>query len=152
MPAIFQDYQRLGDAAINVLNDFTLVERTLSIDEAFADVAECSHLFGSPLKSRKPYVVGCAQSLAVPISIGVARTSAFAKITSQVANSHGLVVVDPRPSWISFTTCLSSWDLGSGPGYPGAAGPKIGVHTIGQLAKMPEFSLERLLGRAAERS
>jgi len=26
---------------------------------------------------------------------------------------------------------------------------EIGVHTIGQLAKMPDYSLERLLGRAA---
>jgi DNA polymerase IV len=37
--------------------------------------------------------------------------------------------------------------VGSGSGYPRLA--EIGVHTIGQLAKMPECSLERLLGRAA---
>src|SRR5215510_163490 len=42
----FKDYQRLGDAAIDVIGDFTpLVERT-SIDEAFADVRGCTHLFG----------------------------------------------------------------------------------------------------------
>ena len=44
----FQDYQRLGDAAINVLNDFTPLVERISIDEAFADVAGCTHLFGSP--------------------------------------------------------------------------------------------------------
>src|ERR1700704_2722988 len=45
----FKDYQRLGDAAIKVVNDFPppLVER-ISIDEAFADVAGCTHLFGPP--------------------------------------------------------------------------------------------------------
>jgi DNA polymerase IV len=44
----FQDYQRLGDAAINVLNDFTPFVERISIDEAFADVAGCTHLFDSP--------------------------------------------------------------------------------------------------------
>ena len=44
----FKDYQRLGDAAINVLNDFTPLVERISIDEAFADVAGCTHLFGPP--------------------------------------------------------------------------------------------------------
>ena len=44
----FGDYQRLGDAAIAVLNDFTPLVERISIDEAFADVAGCTHLFGSP--------------------------------------------------------------------------------------------------------
>jgi nucleotidyltransferase/DNA polymerase involved in DNA repair len=42
----FKDYQRLGDAAIKVLNDFTPLVERISIDEAFADVAGCTHLFG----------------------------------------------------------------------------------------------------------
>src|SRR5260370_2567862 len=35
----FKDYQRLGDAAINVLNDFTPLVERISIDDAFSDVA-----------------------------------------------------------------------------------------------------------------
>ena len=44
----FREYQRLGDAAIEVLGDFTPLVERISIDEAFADVAGCTHLFGSP--------------------------------------------------------------------------------------------------------
>src|SRR5689334_12528250 len=44
----FEDYQRLGDAAIEVLHDFTPLVERISIDEAFADVKGCTHLFGSP--------------------------------------------------------------------------------------------------------
>ena len=44
----FKDYQRLGDAAIEVLGDFTPLVERVSIDEAFADVAGCTHLFGTP--------------------------------------------------------------------------------------------------------
>jgi DNA polymerase IV len=35
----FRDYQRLGDAAINLFGDFTPLVERISIDEAFADVA-----------------------------------------------------------------------------------------------------------------
>src|SRR5215813_6819699 len=42
----FKDYQRLGDATIAVLGDFTPLVERISIDEAFADVAGCEHLFG----------------------------------------------------------------------------------------------------------
>src|ERR687891_2253839 len=44
----FSEYQRLGDAAIGVLSDFTPSIERISIDEAFADVAGCTHLFGTP--------------------------------------------------------------------------------------------------------
>src|ERR1700680_4400797 len=49
----FGEYQRLGDAAINVLNDFTPLVERISIDEAFADVAGCTHLFGPPAEIAK---------------------------------------------------------------------------------------------------
>jgi nucleotidyltransferase/DNA polymerase involved in DNA repair len=44
----FKDYQRLGDAAIKVLNDFTPLVERISVDEAFADVAGCTDLFCPP--------------------------------------------------------------------------------------------------------
>src|SRR5262249_26965335 len=44
----FDEYQRFGDAAIEILSDFTPSIERISIDEAFADVAGCTHLFGSP--------------------------------------------------------------------------------------------------------
>src|SRR6266700_1400032 len=44
----FAHYQRLGDAAIEVLDDFTPLVERISIDEAFADVKDCTHLFGPP--------------------------------------------------------------------------------------------------------
>src|SRR5260221_5766164 len=47
----FKDYQRLGDAAINVLNDFTPLVERISIDEAFADVAGLTPSFRSPAQN-----------------------------------------------------------------------------------------------------
>ena len=91
----FGDYQRLGDAVIEVLNDFTPLVERISIDEAFADVAGCTHLFGPPGEIARAIRRRVRTELGLPISIGVARTKHLAKIASQVAKPDGLVVVDP---------------------------------------------------------
>ena len=91
----FGDYQRLGDAAIKVLNDFTPLVERISIDEAFADVAGCTHLFGSPAEIASAVRRRVRAELGLPISVGVARTKHLAKIASQVAKPDGLVIVDP---------------------------------------------------------
>ena len=92
----FKDYQRLGDAALEVLNDFTPLVERISIDEAFADVAGCTHLFGPPAEIASVVRSRVRAEVGLPISIGVARTKHLAKIASQVAKPDGLVVVDPE--------------------------------------------------------
>ena len=96
VPSHFKEYQRLGDAAINVLRDFTPLVERISIDEAFADVAGCVHLFGPPAEIARTIRCRVRAELGLPISVGVARTKHLAKIGSQVAKPDGLVVVDPE--------------------------------------------------------
>ena len=144
----FGDYQRLGDAVIAVLNDFTPLVERISIDEAFADVAGCTHLFGSPAEIAGTIRRRVRSELGLPISIGVARTKHLAKIASQVAKPDGLVIVDPGTE-LSFLHDLPvelMWGVGPVTKERLAA---IGVRTIGQLANTPGWSLEPLLGPAA---
>jgi DNA polymerase-4 len=92
----FNEYERLGEAAIKVIGDFTPLVERISIDEAFADVAGCSRLFGAPAEIAKKIRRRVQTELGLPISVGVARTKHLAKIASQVAKPDGLVVVDPE--------------------------------------------------------
>jgi DNA polymerase-4 len=144
----FRDYQRLGDAAINVLSDFTPLVERISIDEAFADVAGCTHLFGSPREIAKTVRRRVRTELGLPVSIGVARTKHLAKIASQVAKPDGLLVVDPETELDFLHDLPVELMWGVGPATRTRLA-EIGVHTIGQLAKVPGYSLERLLGAAA---
>ncbi|WP_192181492.1 DNA polymerase IV [Mesorhizobium amorphae] len=144
----FGDYQRLGDAAIKVLDDFTPLVERISIDEAFADVAGCTHLFGPPAEIAAIVRRRVRAELGLPISIGVARTKHLAKIASQVAKPDGLVVVDPAGELAFLHDLPVSLMWGVGPATK-ARLAEIGVETIGQLAKTHSGALERLIGPAA---
>jgi DNA polymerase IV len=144
----FKEYQRLGDAAIKILGDFTPLVERLSIDEAFADVAGCERLFGSPVEIAHAIRRRVREELRLPISVGVARTKHLAKIASQVAKPDGLVVVDMERELEFLHELPVELMWGVGPvAKMRLAG--IGVHTIGQLAHMPGSRLQRLLGHTA---
>lgn len=144
----FEEYRRLGDAAIAVLGDFTPLVERISIDEAFADVAGCTHLFGTPADIAVRIRQRVRSELGLPISIGVARTKHLAKIASQVAKPDGLVAVDPagEPAFLRDLSVELMWGVGP---VTRARLAEAGVNTIGQLAGYPGHSLERLLGHAA---
>jgi DNA polymerase IV len=144
----FDEYQRLGDAAIKIVSDFTPLVERISIDEAFADVAGCTHLFGPPAEIARTIRHRVRAEIGLPISVGVARTKHLAKIASQVAKPDGLVVVDPDAELDFLHDLPVELMWGVGP-VTKAKLADLGVTTIGQLAKTPGWSLERLLGPAA---
>lgn len=143
----FKEYTRLGDAVIRVIGDFTPLVERVSIDEAFADVVGCTHLFGSPEDIARAIRRRVREELGLPISVGVARTKHLAKIASQVAKPDGLVVVDPDRELDFLHKLPVELMWGVGPATQ-ARLADIGVTTIGQLAKTSPRALENLLGHA----
>jgi DNA polymerase-4 len=143
----FQEYQRLGDAAIDVVRDFTPLIERISIDEAFAEVGGSVHLFGSPADMARTIRGRVRDEVGLPISVGVARTKHLAKIASQVAKPDGMVVVEPDTELDFLHDLPVELMWGVGP-VTRARLAEIGVLTIGQLADTPGRSLEKLLGRA----
>ena len=143
----FKEYQRLGDAAIEVVGDFTPLVERISIDEAFADVTGCTHLFGPPAEIARTIRHRVRTELGLAISIGVARTKHLAKIASQVAKPDGLVVVDPDTELDFLHNLPVELMWGVGPATKRRLAD-IGVLTIGQLAPVRGNALELLLGHA----
>jgi DNA polymerase-4 len=143
----FAEYQRLGDAAIRVLGDFTPLVERISIDEAFADVAGSEHLFGPPAEIAQAVRRRVRAELGLPISVGVARTKHLAKIASQVAKPDGLVVVDPNTELDFLHDLPVELMWGVGP-VTQARLAEIGVRSIGQLGEIPGRRLQHVLGSA----
>lgn len=143
----FAEYQRLGDAVIDVVRDFTPRIERISIDEAFADVSGSVHLFGAPAEMAAAIRRRVRTEIGLPVSVGVARTKHLAKIASQVAKPDGLIVVEPETELEFLDDLPVSLMWGVGP-VTKTRLAEIGVHTIGELAETPGRSLERILGRA----
>src|ERR1044071_4115530 len=70
----FGEYQRRGAAAITLIGIFTPLVERFSIDEPFADVAGCTHLFGPPAEIAAAIRRRVRDELGLPISVGVAST------------------------------------------------------------------------------
>ena len=144
----FSEYQRLGDAAIAILGDYTPLIERISIDEAFADVAGTEKLFGSPFDIATTVRRRVRDELGLPISVGIARTKHLAKIASQVSKPDGLVMVDPDGELQFLHPLPVELMWGVGP----VTRQKLveqGIRTIGELAATSSSVLTRLLGPAA---
>lgn len=144
----FEEYQRLGDEVIAVLNDFTPWVERISIDEAFLDVAGSVHLFGSPGEIATQIRHRVRSELGLPISVGVATTKHLAKVASQVAKPDGLVVVAPGAERGFLDPLPVGLLWGVGP-VTRARLADTGVRTIGQLGALSPSTLQRLVGEAA---
>lgn len=143
----FHEYQRLGDAAINVLRDYTPEVERISIDEAFADVTGSRQLFGAPDAIARTVRARVRAELGLPISIGLARTKHLAKIASQVAKPDGLVIVDPEAEQDFLEPLPVSLMWGVGP-VTQARLAASGITTIGQLAEQSPDRVAHVLGQA----
>ncbi|MBO1750768.1 DNA polymerase IV [Actinotalea sp. BY-33] len=143
----FGEYQRLGDAAMAVLTDMSPLVERISIDEAFVDVSGSVHLLGPPATIAARIRRRVREEVGLPISVGAARTKHLAKIASQVAKPDGLVVVEPGTEHRFLDPLPVGLVWGVGPvTEERLAG--LGVRTIGELARTPSSTVERLLGHA----
>jgi DNA polymerase-4 len=143
----YSEYQRLGDAAIDVLRDLTPLVERISIDEAFADVSGSIHLFGSPATMAATVRRRVRDELGLPVSVGVATTKHLAKVASQVAKPDGLVVVDAgtEQAFLDPLPVRLMWGIGPKTEAKLAA---TGITTIGELAAARPGALRSLLGDA----
>ena len=144
----FREYQRLGDAVIAVLHDFTPVVERISSDEACLDVRGSTHLFGPPAAIATEIRRWVRGEIGLAVSVGVAGTKHLAKVASQVAKPDGLVVVEPgrEREFLRPLPVELMWGVGPVTRERLAA---RGIATIGQLADVSPATLEGLLGAAA---
>ena len=144
----FGEYQRLGDAVIDVLRDFTPLVERVSIDEAFLEVAGSVHLFGPPADIASQIRRRVRLELGLPISVGGATTKHLAKVASQVAKPDGVVLVEPggERGFLDPLPVELVWGVGP---VTRARLAATGIRTIGELVSTSPSTLRGLLGQAA---
>jgi DNA polymerase-4 len=143
-------YAEASRALYALFEDTTPSVEGLSIDEAFLDVRGMERLAGTPWEIAVRLRRTAHERLGLPLTVGIARTKHLAKIASAVAKPDGLLLVAPGDE-LAFLHALPIeriWGIG-----PATAARlhRIGVVTTGELARVPEAELTRVLGPAAAR-
>jgi DNA polymerase IV len=105
-------------------------------------------LFGSPSEIARKIRERVAREVGVTVSVGVAPTKFVAKLASDGCKPDGMLVV-PSGGVLEFLEPLPVgrlWGVGE---KTGDVLGRLGVRTIGELARTPEAILTRLLGEQA---
>jgi DNA polymerase IV len=145
LPPDFQSYRVYSNRFREVLLSFTPLVEPLALDEAFLDVGGATTLFGEPAEIAERIRAEVRTELGFTCSVGVAPNKFLAKLASTEAKPDGLIVV-PRAGVHEFLDPLPVAALwGAGEKTTEAIG-RLGVRTVGELARLPEAMLGRVLG------
>ena len=138
-------YTEASRAVFDVFNDTTPFVEGISVDEAFLDVGGLWRISGTPEEIAVRLRQEVRERVDLPISVGVARTKFLAKVASAVSKPDGLLVVPPDRE-LAFLHPLPIervWGVGA---KTAAKLHARGVHTVGDIAAMPEPALVAILG------
>ncbi|MGC9319771.1 MAG: DNA polymerase IV, partial [Armatimonadota bacterium] len=142
-------YSEYSARAREILSRFTPRMDPASIDEAYLDVTGSIRLFGGleSLISRLKQQI--REELGITVSIGVAPNRLVAKMASDWDKPDGLSIVRPE----ELPERLFELPVSDIPGVGEVTQRRLrqmGVHTIGQLARVPRTLLERHFGAHGE--
>ena len=142
------DFETFGQVSGSVIETFRRVTPTvevLSLDEAFLDVRGASRRLGSPLQVAEQLRATIHDEQGITCSVGLAAAPSVAKLASRRAKPDGVVVVPPA----EVADFLHPLDVGElwGVGDKTAAMlHRLGLRTVGDLARTPVRTLQRALG------
>ncbi len=143
----FDAYQERSAAVMTILHDVTPLVEPISLDEAFLDVTGALRRAGDGSTIAAGIRTRVRAETGLVISVGVAPTKLLAKLASDLAKPDGLLVVAPGEE-LAFLHPLPVERLwGVGPATHRRL-ERLGVVTVGDLARVPVGVLEGALGKA----
>jgi DNA polymerase IV len=135
-------------AVMAIFRDVTPLVEPLSSDEAFLDVAGAQRLLGRPAVIAQKIRDRMYAEQQLTCSVGVAPTKFVAKLGSTRAKPDGMVVV-PAPLVLDFLHPLpvdALWGVGE---KAAETLHRLGLNTVGELARAPFGMLRRAVGEAS---
>ncbi|HYF11524.1 MAG TPA: DNA polymerase IV [Actinomycetota bacterium] len=145
VPPDFEAYQAHSNRFREVLLSFTPVVEPISLDEAFLDVSGAHLLFGTSDAIGRRIRRDVLEHVGVICSVGVAPNKLLAKLASEAAKPDGMVVVRTGEvdAFLSPLPARALWGVGE---KTMEVLTRLGVRTVGDLARTPEAVLGRLIG------
>jgi DNA polymerase-4 len=128
-----------------ILDDFSPLVESLSLDEAFLDVTGAERLLGDGVAIARAIKARVREELSLVVSVGVAPSKLVAKIASDIDKPDGLRVVtaDEVLDFLAPLPVTRLWGVGAVTQEKLHA---LGLRTIGDVARYPEHVLQARLG------
>ena len=141
-------FATVSRAVIEIFRQVTPVVETISLDEAFLDVAGAVRRLGSPRAIGELLRARVHDEQRITCSVGVAPTLSVAKLASTRSKPDGLLVVPPE----QVTAFLRPLDVGALWGVGEKTGARLrrrGIRLVGELADTPLDVVQDVVGIAA---
>ena len=148
LPPDFEAYSAASRAVMRIFRDVTPLVEPLSLDEAFLDVAGAQRLLGRPAAIAAAIRRRVCEEQRLTCSVGVAPSKFVAKLGSTRAKPDGMTVV-PAGLVLDILHPLlvdALWGVGE---KAAEHLRRLGLTTVGDLARAPVSMLRAALGEAA---
>ncbi len=128
-----------------ICREFTPVVEAFSIDESFLDITGSAHLFGGPVGAGRRLKERIRQELGLPCTVGIGPNKLLAKTASKLGKPDGLCTLsyDDIPTKFHPLPIEKLYGIGARTAEKLA---RLGVTTIGHLARLSPKVLERIFG------
>jgi DNA polymerase-4 len=146
LPVDGEKYRRVSAEIMTILADFSPLVEPLSLDEAFLDITGTERLLGAPIDVARAIKTRIRDATRLTASVGLAPNKFLAKVASDLKKPDGLVEVKPgqEAEFLAALPIRRMWGVGK---VVEAELKKMGIETIGQLARAPRGLLERRFGK-----
>lgn len=146
VPADYRKYQDVSASVMKIFHSYTPLVEPLSLDEAFLDVRGSERLFGPPERIGAEIQRRIRDELQLSASVGIGPNKFIAKLASDYRKPGGFTVVPPEEvlAFLAPLPVERMWGTGA---KTAERLKRIGVHTIGDLRKLPPNLLEERFGK-----
>ncbi|MEE9240501.1 MAG: DNA polymerase IV [bacterium] len=141
IPAGHSKYSEASKRLMNLLRSFSPALQVMSVDEAYLDLTGTERLHGPPFTAAVRIRKSMTEKLGFSASIGIASNRLMAKVASELAKPAGILHIYPGQE----ATILAPLSISALPGVGKVTAARLrglGVHTIGDLARLPLSALE----------
>jgi DNA polymerase-4 len=148
IPPSHGKYTEVSKGVMEIFYAVTPQVEPIASDEAFLDVGGARRRLGSPAEVAALIRAQVAERYGITCSVGVASSKFVAKLASRQCKPDGLMVV-PADGVVEFLHPLpvgALWGVGD---RTEEALLRLGIKTVGDLARVPVATLRRELGHAA---
>ncbi|MFI6295257.1 DNA polymerase IV [Nonomuraea sp. NPDC050790] len=148
IPPSHGKYSEVSRGVMEIFHAITPLVEPIASDEAFLDVGGARRRLGPPARIAELIRSQVRERYGITCSVGVAASKFIAKLASKQCKPDGLLVV-PAGQVVDFLHPLpvsALWGVGE---RTEQALVRLGIRTVGDLARVPPATLQRELGPAA---